>query len=120
MKTILTLIFGLSTLINNAQGITNDYLLGRWEQEDKRNFIMYFSVDFRGELCTKIISAATGNEIKVISAKIEDGKFYLNTVNENIDWYAYSTYTKIDQNTMAVNVKNEYGLYRLIYKRKKL
>lgn len=117
MKTILTLLVGLSTLITSAQGITEEYLVGRWEQDDKTGFIMYFSIDANGELNCNIISAATGNRMKVLKAKIEEGEFYLNTVNENIEWYALNKYTMVDQNTMEVVVKNEYGLYNLIYKR---
>ncbi len=120
MKTILTLLFGLSTLITSAQGITKEYLIGRWEQDNKTGFIMYFSIDATGELNCKIISAATGGDIKVLKAKIEEGEFYLNTVNERNDWYALNKHTLIDKNTMEVVVKNEYGVYKLIYKRKKL
>ena len=50
MKTILTLIFGLSTLISSAQGITNEYLVGRWEHDGGSNFIMYFSLEANGKL----------------------------------------------------------------------
>ena len=71
MKTILTLLVGLSTLITSAQGITEEYLVGRWEQDDKTGFIMYFSIDASGELNCNIISAATGNRMKVLKAKIE-------------------------------------------------
>ena len=120
MKTILTLIFGLSTLISSAQGITNEYLVGRWEHDGGSNFIMYFSLEANGKLNCRIIDAETGDDIKVLSARIEDGEFYLNTVNEHLDWYALSKYTKVDKNTMEVNVKNDYGLYKLIYKRRKL
>jgi len=117
MKTILTLLVGLSALITSAQGITEEYLLGRWEQDNKKGVIMFFSIDVCGELNYNIISAATGGNIKVLKAKIEEGEFYLNTVNEVNDWYALHKYTAIDKNTMEVVVKNEYSVHKLIYKR---
>ncbi|WP_297513894.1 hypothetical protein [Flavobacterium sp.] len=113
------ILFGFISIIINGQCISNEYLQGRWE-EDKGingNFIIFFSYETDGELNTKIISSATGNEIKVLSARIEGGEFYLVTFNENHDWYALSKYTKIDANTMEVSVKNEYGTDKLTYKR---
>jgi hypothetical protein len=120
MKTILTLLFGLSTLITSAQEITKNYLIGKWEKEDKSGFVMNFSLDDNGELKTELINAITGDDIKVLSMRIKNGTLYLNTLNEHLDWYAYNEYTKIDENTMEVFVKNDEGLFKLIYKRKKL
>lgn len=119
MKTVLIILFGFISVITNGQCISNDYLQGRWEGDKgtNRNFIMFFSYGTDGELNTKIISTATGNEIKVLSARIEGGEFYLVTFNENHNWYALSKYTKIDANTMEVSVKNENGIYNLTYKR---
>jgi hypothetical protein len=120
MKTILTLLFGLSTLITSAQGITKEYLVGTWERADMPGLTIKFSLNENNELNTEITNAITGGDIKLLLMKINNGILYLNTLNEYRDWWAHHKFTRYDSDGMIVSIKNKEGIFKLIYKRKKL
>jgi hypothetical protein len=120
MKTILTLLFGLSTLITSAQGITKEYLIGTWERADMLGVTFQFSLNKNNELKTQIINNVTDSNIKLLLMKINNGVLYLNTLNEDMNWWANLKFTRYDSDGMIVSIKNKEGIFKLIYKRKKL
>jgi hypothetical protein len=105
----LFLLLGLFFMFSfaNAQKMSNEFLKGQWTSNGKGTEI-WFNVSGNNELRIIEVSSYTGDPLTILEQKIVGNKFYLKTVFEELDFEATSTFTILNQNTMALDVNSDF------------
>jgi hypothetical protein len=91
----------------NAQKMSNQFLKGQWTSNGKGTEI-WFNVLDNGKLRIIEVSSYTGDPLTILEHKIVNNTFYLKTVFEELGFEAASTFTIINENTMALDVSSDY------------
>ena len=115
MKTILTLLFGLSTLITSAQKMSPDFLKGNWTSNGEATELVFEKTD-RNELLISEISSTSGIPLKVLNHRIKKNKLYIESLFEPNNFFSISRFIIIDQDTMVADIISDVP-GQVIYKR---
>ena len=91
----------------NAQKMSNKFLEGQWTSNGKGTEI-WFNVSGNNELRIIEVSSYTGDPLTVLEQKIVGNTFYLKTVFEELNFESTSTFTILNQNTMALDVNSDF------------
>jgi hypothetical protein len=91
----------------SAQKMSNQFLKGQWTSNGEGTEI-WFNVSDNNELIIKEVSSYSGEPLTILEHKIIGNTFYLKTVFEKLDFESTSTFTIINENTMALDVNSEY------------
>jgi hypothetical protein len=105
----LFLLLGLFFMFSfaNAQKMSNQFLKGQWTSNGQGTEI-WFNVSDNNKLTIIEVSSYTGDSLTILEHKIVDNTFYLKTVFEELDFEASSTFTIINENTMALDIRSGY------------
>jgi hypothetical protein len=116
-KLFLTIALVLTSILMNAQTqkMSNEFLRGQWTSNGQATEI-WFNISDNNKLTIIEVSSYTGEPLTVIEHKIIGNAFYIKTVFEKLNFESTSTFTIINENTMALDVNSDYpGV--VIYKR---
>jgi hypothetical protein len=105
----LFLLLGLFFMFSfaNAQKMSNQFLKGQWTSKGEGTEI-WFNVSANNKLTIMEVSSYTGDPLTILEHKIIDNTFYLKTVFEKLNFESTSTFTIINENTMALDVNSKY------------
>ena len=116
-KLFLTIALILTSILMNGQTqkMSNEFLKGQWTSNGQATEI-WFNVSDNNQLTIIEVSSYTGDPLTILEHKIIGNTFYIKTVFEKLNFESTSTFTIINENTMALDVTSEYpGV--VLYKR---
>jgi len=106
-----SLFFSLSVL--SQEKLNTDDLIGYWKP-NKQSTKLFFWKDIHNVLQTQEISEISGEELKVISIKINKTHILIKTMFLKNKWIVESKYVLINKNTIKCTVTGD-GNDKIIY-----